>query len=757
MRIINLLIIASTIVPFLKGCTQAPERKTLEDNSESIVEQVIKSELGKQALHNNQLDCYRYDDNSLLIFSEKGAKAIYSNDNSDFRHDYQKWEGHQQFFVTNFFDGRLLKYSVSKISFGDIIKAKKNSYICVVNIVLTTQIWNADYQPSFQVFSITPADWPDFNEEKQNNYIMNCIKKLPSTAYNYNYISSFIKPPTSHPGISFDICAPYWGIHESLTTLTLTFEWDIKNNSWVLPDAIDDSLNAFNSLSSWPPQNLDTDEINKKINNKQLFLQHNCHWDENGSNFLAKVDAGLVWFDGKWIHKEAQVIILSIYDDFKKLTISNNSTLPKMVNYILEYFNNILIKSSKLSSFADVEEYLSGVNNKITVTLFECIKLAVQNKDISTITKIEGKLSEALHWNMLNISDIKEECQKAKKQIAVNVWNDFQTTFGSANPTQEPIEKLLTIFPEYMTLFKENEQYLSKTILPMLTNWIQKYITSVISEEDISKLESLEDICIRKKLIAILPIDIPSTVELSKMKILENSTTSDQKFIYGLTHNRRITSEWAFLAINEIIKYCHDRVSKKIIHNENYLEMVKKIIDDCWGWNASAPLCSVEPEFRQKVNDDFKKFLFESEKEITEQANDKYRLIKPMEYVTVHLYGRDLKVRMIKYDATTKEVTISYSGMYKEMPLSEILTLPCLIDPHENSKAKITYIKGKMNVRRKQLEEEFTQLINRAEADAKKKNENNGYIFYQNKWFEACDLVEYILAQEIGDEDIKME
>ena len=103
MRIINLLIVASIIVPFLKGCTQAPDRKSLEDNSELIVAQIIKSELGKQALHNYQLDCFRYDDNSLLIFSDKGTKAIYSNDNSDFRDDYQKWEGHQQFYVTNFF------------------------------------------------------------------------------------------------------------------------------------------------------------------------------------------------------------------------------------------------------------------------------------------------------------------------------------------------------------------------------------------------------------------------------------------------------------------------------------------------------------------------------------------------------------------------------------------------------------------------------------------------------------------------------
>ena len=129
-----------------------------------------------------------------------------------------------------------------------------------------------------------------------------------------------------------------------------------------------------------------------------------------------------------------------------------------------------------------------------------------------------------------------------------------------------------------------------------------------------------------------------------------------------------------------------------------------------------------------------------------EIADDEYRLIKPLEYVVVHLYARDLKARMIKYDAITKVVTVSYSGIYKEIPLSDVLTLPCLIDPNENRKAKITYIKNKMNVIRKQHEKEFIQIINRAEANAKKKNENNGYIFHQNKWFEACDLVECILT-----------
>lgn len=171
------------------------------------------------------------------------------------------------------------------------------------------------------------------------------------------------------------------------------------------------------------------------------------------------------------------------------------------------------------------------------------------------------------------------------------------------------------------------------------------------------------------------------------------------------------------------------------------------MVDEAWGWNASAPLYSVEPEFYRQAEDELKKELLLLDEKVARLVDDTHALIQPMEDVQVNINKKIIAVRLIKYDPKTKKATVSYNNFYRTIPLDAFITPTYLIDPAENLKAKEHAAATLLSKLTPDLKEKSRLNILAVDTAARHTNERNRHIYYKDKWYGAADLVEYIMSE----------
>lgn len=306
---------------FLSSCSDRPEENSIKNDSARIIQEYIHSKIQTQIENNPEHKIFRLGRNQILIISEGVPRAL---------PEPLPNSVNSPVYTAKHYDAVLFEYSSGEIARSEITKQEnKNLYQTKLKVRIIQKEYRFLDSKGIEIVRFTPEEWIKLTPEKKNLFVLELVKKLPTSEFDYDKILSKLPAPIAYQ-----------------ENALLTLNWDKKKKSWNL---------AEQNLNTKKPDlpELQTEKKNERtkqlvtfMNGGGFFLKNDVWCTPADHENLDKFNAGERFLDGKWRSKQAVADTFGFKKDFSQLSnqkdFLTSSLFDKEVLALLEKYPQLI-------------------------------------------------------------------------------------------------------------------------------------------------------------------------------------------------------------------------------------------------------------------------------------------------------------------------------------------------------------------------------------------------------------------------------
>lgn len=306
---------------FLTSCSDRPEENSIKNDSARIIQEYIHSKIHTQIENNPEHKIFRLGRNQILIISEGVPRAL---------PEPLPNSVNSPVYTAKHYDAVLFEYSSGEIARSEITKQEnKNLYQTKLKVRIIQKEYRFLDSKGIEIVRFTPEEWIKLTPEKKNLFVLDLVKKLPTSEFDYDKILSKLPAPIAYQ-----------------ENALLTLNWDKKKKSWNL---------AEQNLNTKKPDlpELQTEKKNERtkqlvtfMNGGGFFLKNDVWCTPADHENLDKFNAGERFLDGKWRSKQAVADTFGFKKDFSQLSnqkdFLTSSLFDKEVLALLEKYPQLI-------------------------------------------------------------------------------------------------------------------------------------------------------------------------------------------------------------------------------------------------------------------------------------------------------------------------------------------------------------------------------------------------------------------------------
>lgn len=306
---------------FLSSCSDRPEENSIKNDSARIIQEYIHSKIQTQIENNPEHKIFRLGRNQILIISEGVPRAL---------PEPLPNSVNSPVYTAKHYDAVLFEYSSGEIARSEITKQEnKNLYQTKLKVRIIQKEYRFLDSKGIEIVRFTPEEWIKLTPEKKNLFVLDLVKKLPTSEFDYDKILSKLPDPIAYQ-----------------ENALLTLNWDKKKKSWNL---------AEQNLNTKKPDlpELQTEKKNERtkqlvtfMNGGGFFLKNDVWCTPADHENLDKFNAGERFLDGKWRSKQAVADTFGFKKDFSQLSnqkdFLTSSLFDKEVLALLEKYPQLI-------------------------------------------------------------------------------------------------------------------------------------------------------------------------------------------------------------------------------------------------------------------------------------------------------------------------------------------------------------------------------------------------------------------------------
>lgn len=345
---------------FLSSCSDRPEEKSIKNDSARIIQEYIHSKIQTQIENNPEHKIFRLGRNQILIISEGVPRAL---------PEPLPNSVNSPVYTAKHYDAVLFEYSSGEIARSEITKQEnKNLYQTKLKVRIIQKEYRFLDSKGIEIVRFTPEEWIKLTPEKKNLFVLDLVKKLPTSEFDYDKILSKLPDPIAYQ-----------------ENALLTLNWDKKKKSWNL---------AEQNLNTKKPDlpELQTEKKNERtkqlvtfMNGGGFFLKNDVWCTPADHENLDKFNAGERFLDGKWRSKQAVADTFGFKKDFSQLSnqkdFLTSSLFDKEVLALLEKYPQL------------IPEIRTEILQIIEKSILLNIKRWKNTKNISQLEDLQKKLN----------------------------------------------------------------------------------------------------------------------------------------------------------------------------------------------------------------------------------------------------------------------------------------------------------------------------------------------------------------------------
>lgn len=345
---------------FLTSCSDRPEEKSIKNDSARIIQEYIHSKIQTQIENNPEHKIFRLGRNQILIISEGVPRAL---------PEPLPNSVNSPVYTAKHYDAVLFEYSSGEIARSEITKQEnKNLYQTKLKVRIIQKEYRFLDSKGIEIVRFTPEEWIKLTPEKKNLFVLDLVKKLPTSEFDYDKILSKLPAPIAYQ-----------------ENALLTLNWDKKKKSWNL---------AEQNLNTKKPDlpELQTEKKNERtkqlvtfMNGGGFFLKNDVWCTPADHENLDKFNAGERFLDGKWRSKQAVADTFGFKKDFSQLSnqkdFLTSSLFDKEVLALLEKYPQL------------IPEIRTEILQIIEKSILLNIKRWKNTKNISQLEDLQKKLN----------------------------------------------------------------------------------------------------------------------------------------------------------------------------------------------------------------------------------------------------------------------------------------------------------------------------------------------------------------------------
>lgn len=345
---------------FLSSCSDRPEENSIKNDSARIIQEYIHSKIQTQIENNPEHKIFRLGRNQILIISEGVPRAL---------PEPLPNSVNSPVYTAKHYDAVLFEYSSGEIARSEITKQEnKNLYQTKLKVRIIQKEYRFLDSKGIEIVRFTPEEWIKLTPEKKNLFVLDLVKKLPTSEFDYDKILSKLPDPIAYQ-----------------ENALLTLNWDKKKKSWNL---------AEQNLNTKKPDlpELQTEKKNERtkqlvtfMNGGGFFLKNDVWCTPADHENLDKFNAGERFLDGKWRSKQAVADTFGFKKDFSQLSnqkdFLTSSLFDKEVLALLEKYPQL------------IPEIRTEILQIIEKSILLNIKRWKNTKNISQLEDLQKKLN----------------------------------------------------------------------------------------------------------------------------------------------------------------------------------------------------------------------------------------------------------------------------------------------------------------------------------------------------------------------------
>lgn len=345
---------------FLTSCSDRPEENSIKNDSARIIQEYIYSKIHTQIENNPEHKIFRLGRNQILIISEGVPRAL---------PEPLPNSVNSPVYTAKHYDAVLFEYSSGEIARSEITKQEnKNLYQTKLKVRIIQKEYRFLDSKGIEIVRFTPEEWIKLTPEKKNLFVLDLVKKLPTSEFDYDKILSKLPAPIAYQ-----------------ENALLTLNWDKKKKSWNL---------AEQNLNTKKPDlpELQTEKKNERtkqlvtfMNGGGFFLKNDVWCTPADHENLDKFNAGERFLDGKWRSKQAVADTFGFKKDFSQLSnqkdFLTSSLFDKEVLALLEKYPQL------------IPEIRTEILQIIEKSILLNIKRWKNTKNISQLEDLQKKLN----------------------------------------------------------------------------------------------------------------------------------------------------------------------------------------------------------------------------------------------------------------------------------------------------------------------------------------------------------------------------
>ena len=345
---------------FLSSCSDRPEENSIKNDSARIIQEYIHSKIQTQIENNPEHKIFRLGRNQILIISEGVPRAL---------PEPLPNSVNSPVYTAKHYDAVLFEYSSGEIARSEITKQEnKNLYQTKLKVRIIQKEYRFLDSKGIEIVRFTPEEWIKLTPGKKNLFVLDLVKKLPTSEFDYDKILSKLPDPIAYQ-----------------ENALLTLNWDKKKKSWNL---------AEQNLNTKKPDlpELQTEKKNERtkqlvtfMNGGGFFLKNDVWCTPADHENLDKFNAGERFLDGKWRSKQAVADTFGFKKDFSQLSnqkdFLTSSLFDKEVLALLEKYPQL------------IPEIRTEILQIIEKSILLNIKRWKNTKNISQLEDLQKKLN----------------------------------------------------------------------------------------------------------------------------------------------------------------------------------------------------------------------------------------------------------------------------------------------------------------------------------------------------------------------------
>lgn len=196
---------------FLTSCSDRPEENSIKNDSARIIQEYIHSKIQTQIENNPEHKIFRLGRNQILIISEGVPRAL---------PEPLPNSVNSPVYTAKHYDAVLFEYSSGEIARSEITKQEnKNLYQTKLKVRIIQKEYRFLDSKGIEIVRFTPEEWIKLTPEKKNLFVLELVKKLPNSEFDYDKILSKLPDPIAYQ-----------------ENALLTLNWDKKKKSWNLAE-----------------------------------------------------------------------------------------------------------------------------------------------------------------------------------------------------------------------------------------------------------------------------------------------------------------------------------------------------------------------------------------------------------------------------------------------------------------------------------------------------------------------------------------